>query len=230
MLRRAGIVLLHHKGKEEDPSKKDSRMRIVVVRHGQDEHGYRGGWSQRGLTEEGKMQSQLLAKHLSNSWQPLKFLISSDLRRARETAEYISQEMELPIHSSPLWREMNNGELAGMPNSLAEQLYPGLFASSLEMDEPYPHGESPRQFFQRITHAFEGLCEKMITLQISSEIIVVTHGGVITILSYFLNGSVWSNKEPAIPTNAASIHEISYQEGKWLFTTQNHIDHLSIKG
>lgn len=205
-------------------------MRIVVVRHGQDERGYRGGWSQRGLTEEGKMQSQLLAKHLSNFWQPLRFLISSDLRRARETAEYISQEMELPIQNSSLWREMNNGGLAGMPNDLAEQLYPGLFASSLEMDEPYPHGESPRQFFQRITHAFEGLCEKMITQQIPSEIIVVTHDGVINILSYFLNGSVWSNKGPAYPANAASIHEISYQEGQWLFTTQNHVDHLKIKG
>ncbi|GHO77206.1 hypothetical protein KSD_49770 [Ktedonobacter sp. SOSP1-85] len=175
------------------------------------------------------MQSQLLAKHLRDSWQPLSLLISSDLRRAWETAEYIAQEMELPIQSSSLWREMNNGELAGMPNHLAEQLYPGLFASSLQMDEPYPHGESPRQFFQRITQPFKCLCEKMLTRQIPPDTIVVTHGGVINILCYFLNNMVWSNKERFFPINATSIYEISYLEGEWHFTNRNSIDHLNIK-
>ncbi len=203
-------------------------MRILLVRHGQDEVGYRGGWSQRGLTNEGRMQSQLLANHLRDSWQPLGFLISSDLERAWETANYIAQETGLPLQGSSLWREMNNGKLAGMPNRLAEQVYPGLFASSLQMDEPYPDGESPRQFFLRITQAFEDLCEKMLARQLPPDLIVVTHGGVINILSYILNGMIWSNTEPFFPISPTSIHEISCLEGKWRITNKNNTNHLMI--
>ena len=204
-------------------------MRILLIRHGRDEQGYRGGWSQRGLTEEGVTQSQQLATHLYCCWQPLSFLISSDLRRARETAEYIARKLALPLHLSPLWREMNNGELAGMSNHLAEQLYPGLFASSLQMDETYPGGESPRQFYQRIIQTFENLCEKMVTRQFPSDIVVVTHGGVINIISYWLKGMIWSNKEPFFPISFTSIHEVSYQEGKWQFTNENNSEHLEVK-
>lgn len=32
-------------------------MAIYLVRHGQDEEGYRGGWSQRGLIDEGDQAS-----------------------------------------------------------------------------------------------------------------------------------------------------------------------------
>ena len=201
-------------------------MRIVFIRHGEDEPGYRGGWSQRGLTAEGHRQCRLLAAHLCLHWQPVSFLISSDLRRARETAEYIAQKLALPIHDAPEWREMNNGEIAGLPNSLVEQRYPGLYFSTLGMDEPYPGGESPYQFYQRISETFSELCARMLAEHLPTDVLVVTHGGVINCILAFLKSLAWSNKGPLFPVACTGIYEIAYLEGLWQITVENSVEHL----
>jgi probable phosphoglycerate mutase len=93
------------------------------------------------MTEEGFAQARALAKHARVHWQPIYLILSSDLRRAAETTEAILEEVQAPVQYTPEWREMDNGELAGMPNALAKERYPSLYFNSLEMDEPYPGGE-----------------------------------------------------------------------------------------
>ena len=203
--------------------------RILLIRHGQDEPGYRGGWSQRGLTAEGMAQCRLLAENLCLHWQPIRFLMSSDLKRAWQTAEYIAQELNLPVQAAPLWREANNGEIAGMSNALVEQRYPGLYFSSLEMDEPYPGGESPRQFYQRAILAFEDLCTKMLDQELPSDVLVVTHAGVINSILTTLKGLIWSNKQPSFPASFTSIHEITHFDGRWRITVENSLEHLQTR-
>jgi broad specificity phosphatase PhoE len=134
-------------------------MRIVFVRHGQDERDYRGGWSRRGLVPEGREQALVLANALHERWQPIEHLLSSDLPRAAETAAPIAAALGLPVHHDPAWRETNNGDLAGMHNDEAALRYPGLYFAALAMDEAYPGGESPRQNYALITAAFQRLCE-----------------------------------------------------------------------
>jgi broad specificity phosphatase PhoE len=201
-------------------------MRILLIRHGQDEHGYRGGWSQRGLTAEGFAQARALATHLRVRWQPIHLLLSSDLRRATETTEEILKVVQVPVQYMPEWREMNNGALAGMPNALAEARYPGLYASSLAMDEPYPGGESPRQYWERIRRAFDTLCEQMLMQQLPADVAVITHGGPINILYHLIKDLPWSNKNPSFATAATGIHEISYVDGAWGITVENATWHL----
>ncbi|GCE14558.1 histidine phosphatase family protein [Tengunoibacter tsumagoiensis] len=203
-------------------------MRILLIRHGQDQRGYRGGWSQRGLNEQGMNQSHTLADHLQTSWQPVDYLLASDLRRAMQTAEAISQSLHLPVHETPQWREMNNGELAGMLHEEACERYPGLFAHTLEMDEPYPGGESPRQFFQRISQAFEELCRAQLSCHLPPNIAIVTHGGPINIVYALLKHIEWSNKMPSFPMAATSIHEIVFQDGRWQISVENSNCHLEI--
>ncbi|WP_263363193.1 phosphoglycerate mutase family protein [Ornithinibacillus gellani] len=50
-------------------------MAIYLVRHGKDEDGYRGGWSQRGLVEEGIQQSKMLGKYLKEHQDDLRFIV-----------------------------------------------------------------------------------------------------------------------------------------------------------
>ena len=182
------------------------------------------------MTAEGFAQAQALAKHLRVHWRPIHLILSSDLRRAAETTaettDEISKEVQTPVLYMPEWREMNNGELAGMPNALAEERYPGLYFNVLEMDEPYPGGESPRRHFERISRAFVTLCERMITHQLPADVAVVTHGGPINIVCHLLKGLSWSNKTPAFPTAATGIHEVSYLEGAWRSTVENDTRHL----
>jgi probable phosphoglycerate mutase len=179
------------------------------------------------MTEEGFAQARALAKYLRVHWQPIHLILTSDLRRAAETTAELLKEVQVPMQYAPAWREMNNGDLAGLPNALAEERYPGLYFSSLAMDEPYPGGESPRQVFERISRAFEALCQKMITHQLPGNVAVVTHGGVISIVYHLLKGLSWSNTHPSFPTAATGIHEISYLDGAWRITLENDIRHLN---
>ncbi|MCR8642268.1 histidine phosphatase family protein [Paenibacillus sp. N1-5-1-14] len=93
-----------------------------LVRHGSTEWNKLGklqGQIDTHLTEEGREQATLLGKKLKSSdWD---FIVSSNLLRAHETAEIISQYSGIPLHGTdPLLRERSFGECEG--TTLSERL------------------------------------------------------------------------------------------------------------
>lgn len=85
---------------------------IYLMRHGADPVDRYGGWSEYGLTEVGRSQvnsakHKLLGKGITG-------IYSSDLNRAKETAEIVADVLSLKITYLPQFREVNNGLLAGM--------------------------------------------------------------------------------------------------------------------
>lgn len=205
-------------------------MTIYLVRHGKDEDGFRGGWSQRGLIEEGIQQSKKLGKYLRENHKDFNInrIISSDLRRALETSKYIGDSLQLPIEQSKDWRETNNGVLAGMPNVEANNKYPGLYFNSLRMDERYPGGESPIENFTRIKRVFEGVSTEQIKKNHQENVLIVTHGGVINIIYHILKGKEWTNKNKPFSTSNTSIHKIELVKENWQITQENFVEHLNI--
>lgn len=204
-------------------------MAIYLVRHGSDDDKYRGGWSELGLTEEGIEQSKQLGKYLSKNGQKYQIdtLISSDLRRAIETVSEIEIKLNISAVLSPEWRETNNGDLAGMLNSEALIKYPGLFFSNLQMDQQYPGGESPMEFYKRIKDSFYQLSSEIIDGKIGPNVMIVTHGGVINIIYYIINKLEWTNKSPAFcKISNTGIHSIEYIEDNWKVVQSNQIEHL----
>ncbi len=188
--------------------RRKNKMRLIVVRHGKDDERYRGGWSSFGLVEEGRKQAENLANFLQHSGEfRIERIISSDLKRAMETAEYLSSALDLPISSEPQLREMDNGDLAGLLHEEALKKYPGLFFNTLGMDEAYPNGESPLAFYQRIQTWFEQFFKN--TKNQENDILVVTHGGVINILYHLVKGLEWTNKTASFPTKNCSIHVLN---------------------
>lgn len=200
-------------------------MKVVFVRHGKDDEKYRGGWSQLDLVPEGEEQAKKLAKHLfdNHDLYQIRRIISSDLQRTVSTANYIAAELSLQIETDQQLREMNNGDLAGMLNEIVLEKYPGLFFSSLDMDEPYPNGESPREFFLRIREWFEEFCHHH--RKDSGNIAVVTHSGVINILYHLVNHIPWSNKSWPVKVSNCSIHVLNLNCMK--FEIENKVDFLS---
>ncbi|MEW8995701.1 histidine phosphatase family protein [Clostridium sp.] len=73
-------------------------MRIYLVRHGQDDDNYRGGWSNLGLIEEGIEQAKLLANYLCKNKKSYSIskIISSDLERTVETTRELKDIHFLP--------------------------------------------------------------------------------------------------------------------------------------
>ena len=132
-------------------------MRIFFIRHGKDDGNYRGGWSDMPLIDEGKRTSKKISKIFRREKNEYKIekIISSDLLRTKQTTEIINEKLKIPVEYTEKLREMNNGEIAGMLNSDVEKLYPGLYYNTLKIDERYPGGESPIEFYNRITRGFE---------------------------------------------------------------------------
>jgi len=202
-------------------------MNIYLVRHGADEEGYRGGWSRRGLTEEGIAQSRRLGDYLRDHAETygIRTLIASDLPRAAQTAAEVGRVLGLTAVYSDEWREMNNGDLAGMPNPEAEAKYPGLYFNTLGMDDPYPGGETPAHFQNRTLAAFGELCGRIENGETEADVLLVTHGGVINILYHALMGREWTNRATFYPIDQTATHTVTKTDEGWEITEENVLPH-----
>lgn len=200
-------------------------MRIIFIRHGKDDDKYRGGWSNLDLIPEGMEQARKLAKHLkeNKSNYDISQIVSSDLSRTMTTASFISEELGLSILKDFQLRETNNGDLAGMLNNEALIKYPGIFFSSLKMNESYPNGESPNDFYMRIRTWFEDFIIKHRNYK--SNILVITHSGVINIIYHIVKSIEWSNKSCSFKIANCSVHVLNVDTME--FEIENKIDFIS---
>jgi broad specificity phosphatase PhoE len=93
-------------------------LRLLLVRHGQSEWNaagrMQGQTAHVPLTDLGHAQAAAAARELA-ALRP-GALISSDLRRAVQTAEHCAAATGLPIRTSPALREQAYGVLEGRPS------------------------------------------------------------------------------------------------------------------
>jgi len=91
--------------------------RLVLVRHGESTWNalgiVQGQADAPGLTDEGRRQAAALARQLQG--RPVVSLLSSDLTRARQTAEVIARQLGAPVTLDERVRERNLGVLEGGP-------------------------------------------------------------------------------------------------------------------
>ena len=85
---------------------------IILMRHGADADDRLGGWSDAKLSEVGIEQVRRASEQITQFH--ICHIFSSDLPRARETAEMIAAGLNLNITFLKEFRETNNGDLAGM--------------------------------------------------------------------------------------------------------------------
>ncbi len=184
-------------------------MQIFFIRHAQDDDNYIGGWSSIDMTEEGKEQANILSNYFFENKKELKItrIISSDLKRALSTIAPTAQKLNLPIIQDASWRGLNNGKIGGLLSSEAKIKYPKTFLYDLDMDEHYPDGESPREFYERVKKAFHDILSGY---DIKENIIVLTHGSNINVLYSILKGEEWDNKKKTKSILATSIVEVEF--------------------
>lgn len=179
-------------------------MTCYLIRHGKDDETVRGGWCDAHLSDEGITQVKALAKSLAEDSQfHIGCIFASDLVRTKETAEILNSMFHVPVGFCPQFREVNNGLLAGMKNDVAKEKYPGLYWSTLEWEEHYPDGESPNEFYERISSAwneFKDAVKKM-----PYNVILVTHGGVMNVIQCLEHGVMYSNKLNPHPVGYAEL-------------------------
>lgn len=159
---------------------------IYLIRHGQTNWNVEGklqGKTDIPLNENGKKQ----AKNISDNIAKLNItrIISSDLSRAKETAEIINEKIQGKMFTDKRLREVDYGELEGkFVKSFSEETW-DIFNSSPEKLK----GESRENVYRRIKSLFNEIKDE------EENILVVTHGGALRMMMYYANNKDSFNKE-----------------------------------
>jgi broad specificity phosphatase PhoE len=158
---------------------------LLVVRHGESEWNAAGRWQGQAdpkLSERGKEQAVQAAGALTGLG--IGRVISSDLRRARHTAEIIARE--LGLESPPVdrgLREIDVGEWSGLTRVEIELRWPNLLAAwSAGHLESTPGGETLSALRTRVTEAIRRVVSADGSGSGSQTILVVTHRRTISAL------------------------------------------------
>lgn len=147
------------------------------------------GHTDIGLDPEGVHQAELAARWLAaaGTKRP-EALYSSDLLRARMTAERLSERLGLPIHLVPEMRERRYGLFEGLTYDEARQRYPEDYTAFEHRHPDYAFpagGESLTVFAARIVASLKALAER----HAGETVALVTHGGVLDIVNRFVRGN-----------------------------------------
>ena len=146
-------------------------MTLYIVRHGQTEENLQRilqGHMPGTLTEKGKEEVREAAELLSKEGVKFTRIVSSDLRRAMDSANIISERLHLPVTPMEILRERDWGKFTGM--SIAEA------ADKYRIDGKwiFPEGttETEEGIYERASKALVELQRRYA----DETIIVVTHG------------------------------------------------------
>jgi 2,3-bisphosphoglycerate-dependent phosphoglycerate mutase len=154
---------------------------IFFIRHAENPANVTRQFSNRkidfSLTAKGILQAQQTADFLST--RGLTHLFSSPLKRARETADIIGAAAGLPVTMIEHLRELNVGDLEGLPPTLElwEQHDDIIRAwRSGKPGERFPGGEDYHELLARAQDAINEILAAS-TTPTPARIAVVIHGG-----------------------------------------------------
>lgn len=157
-------------------------MRLLVARHGATQHNLEArftGQIDAPLSDLGLLQAEALADRLAS----LRFdaIISSDLMRARVTADRIARRHGASVQYDPALREIHLGEWEGQSIAAVRLASPDLsrrFECDPTGETAPPAGESWAHFVQRIDDAQTRWAHEFP----EGRVLWVAHGGVMSAL------------------------------------------------
>ncbi len=179
---------------------------IYLMRHGQDDERYIGGWSNNPLIYKGINEVKDSAFWIKNNLK-IKKIISSDIQRAKDTALIINKEINVDISYNDFFREQNKGLLNGMNAKLAYFKYQ-QFLDNLNILSKFPSGESLYDLYQKIQNNLDKI------LTIDDDTLIITHRGVINMLYYILNNIELDMNKKRFNVDTASVHELNVKKKK----------------
>lgn len=155
--------------------------RLILLRHGRtswNESGRAQGHADIELDPTGHAQARAAARHLADL--DVARLWASDLRRARQTAEYLSDVLGLPVEQDPRLREFDVGERQGLTLAEFAERFPEEYTAWLSGEGlvPVKGGEVSEDVAARMVPA---LRERIEELSHGETVLVVTHGAAMKV-------------------------------------------------
>jgi len=200
--------------------------RICLVRHGETTWNAEKriqGQIDIGLNAAGLAQAQAAADWLAG--EAVTALYSSDLLRARQTAERIAYRMRLPPVFRPEFRERRYGFFEGLTYDESRARYPADYHAFETRDPDFVipfGGESLRQLHARVS----GGLRELTAAHEGEAIIVVTHGGVLDIVNRLARGNPLSAPRDFLIPNAA-INWLCIRGQEWSLESWGRTEHLA---
>lgn len=162
---------------EADAGSKGEPRRLIVLRHGQTGSNLKGIWQgqlDHELTDLGREQARAAAAAIA-SLRPTR-VVSSDLVRARDTAEEVAAASGgLSVSTDERWREIHAGGWQGLTAAQVYSQYP-QDADKLISGEDFKrggHGESLADVARRTRSALDELIASM---DPGECVVIATHG------------------------------------------------------
>jgi probable phosphoglycerate mutase len=164
---------------------------IFLARHGETDWNAQDRWqghADTSLNERGRAQARELAARLADV--PFEAAYSSDLRRARETAEIVVDGRSLAVRIEPGLREIDVGSWQGLTNAEIG-------------DRERTDGETLEAFRDRVVAAIEAIGRR----HEGSDVLVVAHGGCARTLQRHLLG------EPLPTLENCGVYAVRFENG-----------------
>jgi probable phosphoglycerate mutase len=198
--------------------------RLVVIRHGETEWNRERrmqGTTDTRLSDLGRNQAQALGRRLAS--HGFTALYSSDLSRARDTAQAIAEHAGRNVVTDPRLQERRFGIFEGLLAAEIKARYPEEHARFASRDPDYevPGGESASAFVARCL----GCLSEIAGRHAGEEVVVVTHGLVLDSLYRAALGLGHGEPRP-VPLINASVNLFGYGASAWRMVVWGDVSHL----
>lgn len=186
---------------------------ICLVRHGETDWNALGkiqGRTDIPLNSTGIQQAEECGEFLkATEWD---VMITSPLKRAKQTAEIINQYLHLPLEIMDEFVERYFGDAEGMTLEERMSVYP---------DRQYPNQEDRQTLEKRVMEGLYKINQKYK----NGKVLLVAHGAVIhSILTILSDDEVSIGNTPLLNACISNIH---FQQDKWKIKNFNQVSHLS---
>lgn len=201
-----------------------SKTRICLVRHGETAWNVEKrlqGHLDIPLNENGLKQAAASARGLAGI--SFAAIYSSDLQRARSTAQAAAKHIGLPVRATRDLRERHYGVLQGLTPQESRVRHPEAFARYQERDPDFliSGGESLSSVATRIAATFDRLA----SAHPGETLLIVSHGGVLDIMHRRAVGKPLDTPRDFSISNA-SLNWLEYEAGCWRILSWDDKAHL----
>lgn len=195
---------------------------LIFVRHGDYIKEDNGVLVDFGLSEMGQQQAILLSQRWQEEGFEADLLIASTMRRAQETAQIVSQSLDVPIIDDDDFQEWRNTDDYTSMDQFNERLSAAA-PSRRVFTETYDGGETWSQFMLRVGGAIARVADDYA----GRRIVIVAHGGVVEAsFAYCAKFSTLHLPPIVVDAHHTSITEWQQRGDRWQLLRFNDIHHL----
>ncbi len=195
---------------------------ITLLRHGESEGnagGFIQGQTDLPMTANGLQQALNLAEAWKAEGQWFHKIISSPLKRARQTAEAVAAALEIPIEFDPIWMERGFGVIEGKTVEEVRRQDP-----TVDFYDPFrPPAEGAESATDLYIRASQGL--QSLLRRPDGSYLIVTHGAIMNMALYVTLGlSLQNGNSPRFNIGNTGFVNLLYEPGQrqwWLLGFYN---------